>query len=354
MERPIDIAFTKALPKAELHAHLSGSIRRETLHEIWQGRQLKHQCLNLEDPMTAITPGGDGLVDVASFFPLFDKYIYRLCNDVEDVRYGTQSVLEDFKADGVRYLELRTTPRACAETGMTQEQYVQTVHETVVQWNERHYSAMEVYIILSVDRQMSASKAMEVALLAIRYQHKPGNDKYVVGMDLCGNPMKGDVTSFTPTFIMAREMGLAITVHFAEVLQSSTDSELNTILSWYPDRLGHCIHVTSHFQSLIQERKLGLELCLSCNVLAGLTVGGFETHHIRQWLSSDCPIALSTDDVGIFDSPLSNEYLLAAKHMQLSKAGVVRLARQAINAAFAGGERMMRLIDEFQKDNGIE
>lgn len=76
--------------------------------------------------------------------------------------------------------------------------------------------------------------------------------------------------------------------------ESSTDKELSTILSWAPDRLGHVIHVPPKYCEIIKDRKLALELCLSCNVITGLTKGGFAKHHIGRWgCSSDCAIAIS-------------------------------------------------------------
>ncbi|KAK5162977.1 uncharacterized protein LTR77_011032 [Saxophila tyrrhenica] len=346
----VDPAFSIALPKAELHAHLSGSISPTTLHEIWLKKRSEGQCLDLEDPLAAIKAGGDGFVDIVSFFPLFDKYIYALCNDLENVKYATEKVLQDFSKDGVRYLELRTTPRACVETGMTKELYVDTVNETFARWNHNHTGQLEAYPILSIDRRMSAEEAIEVVDLAVKYQYHPNQDKggYVVGVDLGGNPMKGNVSIFTEAMATAKANGLGITIHFAEVPQSSTEEELNTILSWRPDRLGHCIHVPPLIEKVMRQRSTGLEMCLSCNVLSGLTSGGFERHHIKQWAQSDCPIALSTDDVGIFGSPLSNEYSLAAKYLHLSRKQVISLAKQAVQASFAGRKRMMRLLDEFE------
>ena len=64
-----------------------------------------------------LTPG--------SFFPLFSKYIYHLVNDATAVRETTLAVLRDFAADGVVYLELRTTPRAMP--GLSKAQYVEIV-----------------------------------------------------------------------------------------------------------------------------------------------------------------------------------------------------------------------------------
>ena len=346
----VDPNFTRALPKAELHAHLSGSISRQTLHEIWVRKQSNKQCLDLEDPLTAIKPGGEGFVDVVTFFPLFDKYIYNLCNEVESVQYATEQVLKDFAVDGVRYLELRTTPRECVDTGMTRDDYVEAVNGVLHRWNQSHAEALEVYLILSIDRKMTIEQAMDVVDVAIDHQHRPDDQpQYVVALDLCGDPTKGDVSVFTPAFQKAREHTLGITIHFAELPQSSIDSELSTILSWSPDRLGHCIHVSPRFKAIINERAIGLEMCLSCNVLAKLSIGGFGKHHFGEWLQSDCPIALSTDDVGIFGSPLSNEYSIAAEYFLGLREDLIRLSKMSMSVAFAGRQRMKRLIDEFEQ-----
>lgn len=351
MAAAVDLDFMRALPKAELHAHLSGSISKECLHDIWRRNQDRGQCLELEDPLTAIRSGNDGFVDFVAFFPLFDSYIYALCNDIASVKYATERVLKEFSADGVRYLELRTTPRECVATGMGKEDYVKAVHDVILQWNQSERLKLEVFLILSVDRRMTLEEAMAVIDLAIQYQHNSADSRgCVVGVDLCGNPTKGDVTTFTPPFQKAKQHGLRVVAHFAEVPQSSSERELETILSWKPDRLGHCIHVPPKFRDIIIDRHIGLELCLSCNVLARLSTGGFENHHLKDWLKTGCPIALSTDDVGIFGSSLSNEYLLAARHFCLSKQQLLNLSRQAMDVAFAGRERMQRLLDDFGTD----
>ena len=59
-----DHAFTRALPKVELHAHLTGSISRETLHLIWRSKKSVDPTISLEDPLTAIPPASEG-IDIA-------------------------------------------------------------------------------------------------------------------------------------------------------------------------------------------------------------------------------------------------------------------------------------------------
>ncbi|OAR01700.1 hypothetical protein LLEC1_07186, partial [Akanthomyces lecanii] len=89
----------------------------------------------------------------------------------------------------------------------------------------------------------------------------------------------------------------------------------------------------------IAKRGLCLELCLSCNVLADMVEGGFAGHHFGYWRTVEGPkISLATDDVGVFGSPLSKEYELAAQHFHLDRQEMCSLARQAIDSTFGSAE----------------
>lgn len=64
MSQPPDITFTRALPKVELHAHLTGSISRECLHQTWQQKKTKDPAFEMDNPLTAIPTAADGSIDV--------------------------------------------------------------------------------------------------------------------------------------------------------------------------------------------------------------------------------------------------------------------------------------------------
>ena len=91
-----------------------------------------------------------------------------------------------------------------------------------------------------------------------------------------------------------------------------------------------------------------------------MTQGGFRGHHFGKWFSGDsssssgCAVALGTDDVGVFESALSNEYFLAADAFGLGRGEVVGLAKGAVGAAFGGKGRgrMERLIAGFERRVG--
>ena len=328
------------------------------------------------------------------FFPLFSTYIYKLCSDVPSLVYTTDHVLASFAADGVVYLELRTTPRAIPEQNISKADYVDLVLSRIAAYNAKADSQMHTTLILSIDRRNTLEEANEVVELAISRMRQG-----VVGVDLCGNPARELTPAFGTAFEKAKLAGLKVTLHFAEAPSSSTPEELRTLLSWRPDRLGHVIHVDSDGLAVRDEivrRRIGVELCLSCNVKGRLISGEFADHHFGWWKDSGVGVALGvssfwllsfrflpfldafflsglfsrqkesqvsplitpnpfygvgssadgltkTDDVGVFLSPLSEEYYLAAQHFNLSKADIRRLCEGTIDVIFGSEQEKERL-----------
>ncbi|KAB5570251.1 hypothetical protein GE09DRAFT_1217688 [Coniochaeta sp. 2T2.1] len=324
----------KSLPKIELHAHLSGSISRQCLHEVWLRKKEAGET-GLADPLLEM-PVGKHDYDLKTFFPLFSSYLYHMVDSPWALTYTTTSVLRDFADDGVVYLELRTTPRAMPKAGLNKSQYVATILAAISAF-EASNTSLKTRLILSIDRRNSLEEALEVVELCREFRGRG-----VVGLDLCGDPKKGGIEALTPAFEKARRdlPDIGLTLHFAEAEYSGTDEELNMLLDWRPDRIGHVIHLGNTIKErVIKTGGLGLELCLSCNVHAQMITGGFEAHHFRKWWKvKECVIALSTDDVGVFGSPLSNEYALVAKHFGLSRREICDLARGAIQVIFGSEE----------------
>ncbi|KAI1489209.1 hypothetical protein F5X96DRAFT_642033 [Biscogniauxia mediterranea] len=329
----------KSMPKIELHAHLSGSISRQCLHEIWKMKQAAGETV-LDDPLIVMPPGKHEY-DLTTFFPLFSSYIYHLINDIDSLVYSTKAVMHEFAADGVVYLELRTTPRSMPKAGLDKAGYVDQVLQAI-NAVQNDLSTIRAKLILSIDRRNTLEEAYEVVRLAKQFQ-----DQGVVAVDLCGDPSKGDVAVFTPAIVEAQEAGLKVTVHFAESEHSAGIAELDTIMSWKPDRLGHVIHVPERVkQQVLAQGNIGLELCLSCNVHAKMIVGSFEAHHFGEWWSVDGPTVVPcTDDVGVFESPLSNEWALIQKHFCLRREEILRLARKGVEVIFGGEEEKRWLRD---------
>lgn len=244
------------------------------------------------------------------------------------------------------YLELRTTPRALP--GYSVSESLGAVMRVINDWNGSH--AMQTRLLLSVDRaKHSLQDAEGIVDLAL------GLRPTVVGVDLCGDPNAPcDVAALRPAFLRARKEGLGVVLHFAEVEASSARAELEELLSWQPRRLGHVIHVPPDIQQRIIDEGIAPELCLSCNILAGMVHGDMPDHHFGWWWGKGGSLSLGTDDVGVFHSTSSQEHEHAAKHFDLGTGDLVMLSRRAVAGALDREqvERVGRLLDEFVRREG--
>ncbi|PPR08035.1 hypothetical protein CVT24_010834 [Panaeolus cyanescens] len=305
---PTQVTFLQKLPKAELHAHLNGSIPLSLLQTLAseylsQASHDSYSSLNesIKSSLTQLSqPGGPTLTEIYDFFNLFPA-IYTITSTPDAVRRVTNAVLQIF-LDGetpqCTYLELRTTPRA--SDSMTREAYLRVVLEVV-----ESYPASQVGLIVSLDRKM-AQEALEDCLAAVIKLRS--EKRRIVGIDLCGYPTSGDLEMFRPYFAQAKKLGLGLTVHIAETTDNTAE-DTRQLLSFNPDRLGHATFLNEEAISIVLEKKMCVEICLSSNLLCK-TVSNLEFHHISQYLRSNHPIAICTDDILPFRTSLLGEYAL--------------------------------------------
>ena len=185
---PSQVDFLKALPKAELHAHLNGSIPLPVLQQLAKEYVPPDvdPTATPSDIQSGIEKLQDGVVldDIYSFFKLFPA-IYALVSTKEALARVTDAVLAEFleRKDGgeypqATYLELRSTPRKT--TVMTILEYVETVLDEV-----EKYRPDQAALIVSIDRRMSREVAGECVEAAVTLKKR---GRRVVGVDLCGDP----------------------------------------------------------------------------------------------------------------------------------------------------------------------
>jgi adenosine deaminase len=156
---------------------------------------------------------------------------HSLTTTTTAVYKATQDVIKEFADDGVVYLELRSTPREVPGI-MSKAQYIQAMVDAI---QDVTGNRICVKLIVSLDRQQGKGPASETldVILAAHYQ----NPKIIVGVDLSGDPVKGLVTDYLPILACARNAGLKISIHCAEV---PNPNETEMILDFRPDRVGHC------------------------------------------------------------------------------------------------------------------
>ena len=299
--------------------------------QLWQTTILKGERRTLDDCFTMF------------------KMIHTLVNDEESVEMVAHDVVREFADDGVVYLELRSTPRANPATGMTKRSYVEAVLSGVDNALSEITTTIHVRLLLSIDRRHSATEAQDTVELASECLSQSNNHHArVVGIDLSGDPTVGDIAALVPVLHSAKEKGLKLAIHIAEVPHRNEEIEL--LLSTRPDRLGHAtfLHRDMGGNSMVEDKvsasRIPIEVCLTSNV-KGQTVPNFENHHMGVWHKRGHPVVICTDDKGVFSTTLSEEYAIAGQTFSLSQKELWRLARCAVDYVFESDS----LKDELRK-----
>ncbi|XP_028814948.1 N6-Methyl-AMP deaminase [Denticeps clupeoides] len=320
--------FYRELPKVELHAHLNGSVSSATVEKLVASKP----HLNIHQNMTAIRGGQRRTLDEC--FQVF-KVIHQLVDSEEDVMMVAKDVIQEFAADGVKYLELRSTPREDGKTGLTKRSYVQTILEAINQCKEDGLD-IDVRFLVAVDRRNGPEVAMETVKMAEDFMLS--SDGAVVGLDLSGDPTVGHGKDLLLALQKAKNAGLKLALHMSEVPSQNEESEL--LLSLPPDRIGHGTFLhpevggADSLVEKVRKNNIPLELCLTSNV-KGQTVPSYDKHHFLYWYQLGHPCVICTDDKGVFCTDLSQEYQLAASTFGLSNEAVWTLSQRAIACSFA-------------------
>ncbi|CAL9057548.1 N6-mAMP deaminase-like isoform X1 [Musa acuminata AAA Group] len=343
--------WCRELPKIELHAHLNGSVRDSTLLELAKDLGEKG-VIAFEDVVHVIMKNGRSLPEC---FKLFDLY-HLLTTDHQTVTRITKEVIEDFAAENVVYLELRTTPKKNEAKGMTKCSYMKAVIDGIravdtvdVDFDTSGTSNVNcseatplncigspikrkkiyVRLLLSIDRRETTAAALETVNLAMDLKNFG-----VVGIDLSGNPVIGEWQTFLPALKHAKELGLPITLHCGEV---PNHKEIQAMLDICPQRIGHACFLVEEEWKRVKFLKIPVEICLTSNIRTERFSSIYD-HFFADLYKAKHQVALCTDDSGLFSTTLSNEFYLAASTFGLNKDEMFLLARSAIQSTFADDE----------------
>ncbi|GMH33909.1 hypothetical protein BSKO_01743 [Bryopsis sp. KO-2023] len=335
----VSLAFCQALPKVELHAHLNGSLRDSTLAEL---------------AGSAAAEGGDGrdvgkLVEkgdrtLSEVFQVFDL-IHEVTTDHSTIARITKEAIEDFRKDGVVYMELRSTPKCCVATGMTKRSYVEAMLAGRKDFfRSNPTSGVVVKFILSINRSESQESALETVVIADEFR---GDN--IVGIDLSGNPTKGDFAALLPALELAKAKSLPTTLHAGEI---PNFKETRMMLDFGPDRVSHMCCTDDEIEAILLQAGIPLELCLTSNVLTE-SVATFEDHHFKKYARSNHPVVLCTDDPGVFSTTLSREFWIAAATFGLNHKDLIEMVESSVEHIFAKDARegVKKVITEFKAEH---
>jgi adenosine deaminase len=328
-----------SLPKVDLHRHLEGSLRLSTVADIVKSESidlprdeeslLKLVQVSSEDPRTS-----------NNFLSKFEvlRNIYRKPEIIQRV---VQETILDAAADGIRYLEMIFTPVALSQVRGFD---IKEVMDWVIDAAKGAAKEREISIGLlpSVNRHEPTAVAELVAQLAADRQ-----EDSVVGLSLAGNEAEFSAEPFEGIFHDAKEAGLSLSIHAGE--WSGANSVRHALEKMGADRIGHGIRIMEDpsVVSLARERRPIFEVCLSSNFHSGI-VGRLKDHPLPAMIEAGLQVTLNTDDPGISNIRLSDEYRIAIEQLGLSKTTLKALILVAAQGAFLPKKEKRELEENLQ------
>jgi len=336
------LSFYQSLPKVELHRHLEGSLRVETLSEIGQDHGLRNTGTHVLGPLVQI--GENEPYTFENFLSKFAtlRMFYR---SPEVIGRITREAIEDAAKDNIRYLELRFTPVALSKAErFPLDQVIDWVIEGALEGEEAY--GVKTRLIASVNRHESPDLAEQVAWLAMERKQKG-----IVGLDLAGNEAEFPAEPFLGIFREAQQEGLQITIHAGE--WGGADNVHEAVESFKTQRIGHGVRVLEDEATVALASQEGtvFEVCLTSNYQSGV-VTDLRQHPVVSMLDAGLNVTLNTDDPSVSKITLGEEYRLACEDLGVSLSVLQERILAAAQAAFLPDDQKDELVENLKTELG--
>jgi len=316
-------ASLRALPKAELHQHLDGSLRPETAVELADEAGI---ALTLEEARRRMV-GPARCRDQAELLTFFDLPI-SLLQTADALTRTTAELIDDLAADGVRYAEIRWAPRLHLERGLSVGAVIEAVADGIADRATALGPAMPL-IGLIVTAMRTQPPAANVELARVAAEIGPP----VVGFDLAGPEAAWPAPPHAAAFVAAREGGLALTAHAGEV---AGPDRVREVLEFGVRRVAHGVTAIENDEllALLRARDVTLDVCPTSNVQAGI-VESIAAHPLARLHRAGVSVTVSTDDRTVTGIGLSEELGRCLTEGGLSREELAAISLNAFRRAFA-------------------
>ncbi|HVB56117.1 MAG TPA: adenosine deaminase [Candidatus Acidoferrales bacterium] len=331
------LTIVDALPKAELHLHLEGSIRPKTAVEL----AARHGTTLMPEEVAARYRYSD----FAGFIDTF-KWVTSFLREPEDYALVTRKLLDELKRQNVVYAEITLSAGVMLRRMQNVEANFAAIRETA---RSVPFSGLRTAWIFDAARQFGPDSAMEVARWAAKLRTSG-----VVAFGMGGDEISYPAVNFRPAFDFARNEGLRIVCHAGEIGGPESVREAMELLG--AERIGHGIAAMRDraLAETLAIRRIVLEICPTSNLCTsaltkqiGKPSASLADHPLADFMTQGIHVTLSTDDPGMFHTDLLTEYSQAAA-LGLSNKQMFELAEESFHAAFLPPAEKRPLLEDFR------
>ena len=324
----------RTLPKAHLHLHLTGGMRRATLHELAERRGIQ-----LPERLVDEFPDEWRVLGWPKFQRLYDvaRGVLRTADDIHRI---VRERAEDEAADGSRWLELQVTPTGYVsrfgDVVTATEIFCAAVAEA-----ERE-TGVGIRLIIAANRTRPPWEAETLARIAVRMSAYG-----VVGFGLSNDERMGTAAEFAKAFRIARDGGLVAVPHAGELLGPSSVEDSVRVLR--PKRLGHGVRAAEdpRVLELLATEGIACEVCPGSNVALGV-FAGHEAVPVRRLEDAGVPVVLAADDPLLFGAGLLDQYAAVRDVHGYARDDFARLAAASVRHSTMPIERQQAMLRDIE------
>lgn len=331
------------IPKVELHCHLDGSIRTESIIDQAKIDDVNIPSKNIQTLNSIIKIIGQesSLEDYLEKF----KITLSVMQTPGALERFAFELIEDVYKENVVYIEVRFSPIFHTNSGMTTETSIRSVNKGLKK-GEKKYGVKSCIIICGI-RNMHPETSFKLAKLAIK--HKSHG---VVGFDLAGPENYFPAKNHKKSFKLVKENGLKCTIHAGEAKGPSSIHQ--AIYDCGADRIGHGtrLHEDSKLLNMIKTKKIPLEICLTSNWQTNC-IDSLKEHPLKLYYELGLIISLNTDNRLISNTNLINEMRLVNNLFGFDLKDFKNITIMSMKSAFINNsikkERINLILNQYKK-----
>jgi len=332
------------MPKIDLHRHLEGTIRPETIYELSRRTAHNKPKYNLFELKLKMKVDGKEkrLIDFIS--KLGTKYMLEHTRSKDDIKRFTYEACDDASKDNILYLELRFCPSNYYRTPLTLEEFFDGVFEGA-QEAQRDLQ-IETNLIVAIKREDPLDLNLQIAQTIIDYFQKGK----IVGVDLCGNEPIYPARRYKDLFDIFHSHNIPISVHAGESKKKyDAKNIIESIQLLHAQRIGHGTVAIKSEEALdiIRKNNILLELCPTSNIHTKV-IDSVENHPVYKLKQKNVKFTVGTDDPVTSALTLSKEYSKLLKYHNFTIVDFKQFNIDAIHHAFISKNNTGVLITKYK------
>ncbi len=326
--------FLREIPKTDLHIHLDGSLRLETVRELAreQGVELATQS---EAQLRERLVCGDACESLEEYLVAFDTTLSVL-QEPQAVRRVAREVVEDAARENVRYVEVRFSPILHLQGGYEMHQILEAVLAGLQEASEA--TGTLTGAIVCGMRNLPPERTMALADLSVEYKSRG-----VVGFDLAGAEKDYPAKDHVEAFYKILNNNINCTCHAGEGYGPPSISQAIHYLGAH--RIGHGtrLHEDPDLMAYVNDHRIPMEICLSSNLQTGV-VSRLQDHPFRLYHDEGLRVTLNTDNTLVSATTITNEYRLAVEAFGLGIPDVRKLVLNGFKSTFLPFRKKVALL----------